>query len=32
MFQNYHKHTHYSNIVLADSAAVNEEYALRALE
>ena len=25
--QNYHRHTSYSNIYTADSAAVNEDYA-----
>ena len=25
--QNYHRHTSYSNIYVADSAAVNEDYA-----
>lgn len=30
--QNYHKHTSYSNIYIADSAAVNEDYAKRAVE
>ena len=30
--QNYHKHTSYSNIMIADSAAVYEDYAKRAVE
>lgn len=30
--QNYHRHTSYSNIYVADSAAVNEDYAKRAIE
>lgn len=30
--QNYHRHTSYSNIYIADSAAVNEDYAKRAVE
>lgn len=30
--QNYHCHTSYSNIYTADSAAVNEDYAKRAVE
>lgn len=30
--QNYHRHTSYSNIFIADSAAVNEDYAKRAIE
>lgn len=30
--QNYHRHTSYSNIFIADSAATNEEYAKRAVE
>lgn len=30
--QNYHCHTSYSNIYIADSAAVNEDYAKRAVE
>lgn len=30
--QNYHRHTSYSNIYVADSAAVNEDYAKRAVE
>ena len=28
----YHKHSHYSNITLADSVATNEDYAKRAVE
>lgn len=30
--QNYHRHTSYSNIYVADSTAVNEDYAKRAVE
>lgn len=30
--QNYHRHTSYSNIYVADSAAVNEDYAKRVVE
>ena len=30
--QNYHKHTHRSNIIITDSVATNEEYAKRAVE
>lgn len=30
--ENYHRHTSYSNIMIADSAAVNEDYAKRAVE
>lgn len=30
--QNYHRHTSYSNIYIADSAATNEDYAKRAVE
>lgn len=30
--QNYHRHSSYSNIYVADSAAVNEDYAKRAVE
>ena len=30
--QNYHRHTSYSNIYIADSAAINEDYAKRAVE
>ena len=30
--QNYHRHTSYSNIIIADSAAVNEDYYNRAVE
>lgn len=30
--QNYHKHSHYSNIILTDSVATNKEYAKRAVE
>lgn len=31
-YQNYHRHSHYSNIILADSVAFNEDYAKRAVE
>ena len=31
-YQNYHRHSHYSNIILADSVALNEDYAKRAVE
>ena len=30
--QNYHRHTSFSNIYVADSAALNEDYAKRAVE
>lgn len=30
--QNYHKHSHISNIILPDSVATNEDYAKRAVE
>lgn len=30
--QNYHRHSHYSNIIIADSVTTNEEYAQRAKE
>lgn len=30
--QNYHRHTSYSNIYVADSAVLNEDYAKRAVE
>ena len=30
--QNYHRHSSYSNVFVADSAAVNEDYAKRAVE
>lgn len=30
--QNYHKHSHISNIILADSVATNEDYCKRAVE
>lgn len=30
--QNYHRHTSYSNVFIADSAAINEDYAKRAVE
>lgn len=30
--QNYHKHTSYSNIIVADSAAQYKDYAKRAVE
>lgn len=32
MYQNYHRHSHYSNIILTDSVAFNEDYAKRAAE
>lgn len=32
MYQNYHKHDHYSNIILADSVVTLEDYAKRAVE
>lgn len=31
-YQNYHRHSHYSNIILADSVVTNEDYAKRAVE
>ena len=31
-FQNYHRHSHYSNIILHDSVATNEDYCKRAKE
>ena len=31
-YQNYHRHSHYSNIILADSVATNEDYCKRAKE
>lgn len=31
-YVNYHRHSHYSNIMLADSVATNEDYARRAVE
>lgn len=31
-YQNYHRHSHYSNIILADSVATNEDYCKRAVE
>lgn len=30
--QNYHRHSSYSNIYIADSAVMNEDYAKRAVE
>ena len=30
--QNLHRHTSYSNVCIADSAATNEQYAKRAVE
>ena len=30
--QNYHRHTSYSNVFVADSAEINEDYAKRAVE
>jgi DNA polymerase III alpha subunit len=32
IFQNYHRHSHYSNVFTPDSATTNEEYAKRAVE
>ena len=32
IINNYHRHTSYSNIYIADSAATNEDYAKRAVE
>lgn len=32
MYCNYHRHSHYSNIILADSVATNEDYCKRAVE
>ncbi len=32
VINNYHRHTSYSNIYIADSAATNEDYAKRAVE
>ena len=32
IFQNYHRHTHYTNVRIADSAATNKDYAKRAVE
>lgn len=32
IFQNYHRHSHYSNIMTPDSSTTNEEYAKRAKE
>lgn len=32
IYQNYHRHSHYSNIMTPDSATSNEEYAIRAKE
>jgi DNA polymerase III alpha subunit len=32
MYQNYHRHSHYSNIITPDSTVTNEDYALRAIE
>ena len=32
IINNYHRHTSYSNIYIADSAATNEDYAKRAIE
>ena len=31
-YQNYHRHSHYSNIILPDSVATNEDYCKRAVE
>lgn len=30
--QNYHKHSHLSNLILADSVATNEDFCKRAVE
>lgn len=32
MYQNYHKHTHISNIITPDSVVTNEDYCRRAVE
>ena len=32
MYQNYHKHSHVSNIILADSVSTNEDFCKRAVE
>lgn len=32
VYQNYHRHSHYSNIMTPDSSTTNEEYAKRAKE
>ena len=31
-YNNYHKHTHYSNIITPDSIVKPEDYAKRAIE
>ena len=31
-YQNYHKHTHISNIIVPDSVVTNEDYCRRAAE
>ena len=31
-YVNYHRHTCYSNVMLADSVVTNEDYARRAVE
>ena len=31
-YVNYHRHSHYSNVILTDSVATNEDYAKRAVE
>ena len=31
-YQNYHRHSHYSNVILADSVSTNEDYCKRAKE
>ena len=31
-YQNYHRHSHFSNIIVPDSTTRNEEYAIRAVE
>ena len=32
MYTNYHRHSHYSNILLPDSVATNEDYCKRAAQ
>lgn len=31
-YANYHRHSHYTNVLISDSIATNEDYAKRALE
>ncbi len=31
-YQNYHRHSHYTNVKISDSCATNEDYANRAVE